>query len=370
MESVLAETLENFEVSCVDVASTDASLGLLEEFAKADARVRVLQQAHEGAGAARNRGMREASGTYLLFLDADDCFEPEMFEALVAEAERNGSDIVLCRTSTFSDKEPHPVPLVNSVKGLEPGRLYAPDDLQDRAFHYCVGWPWDKLFRRDFVSGSGLEFQPLASSNDAYFVYMALLLAGSLSFLDRYLVLHRVGNPNSIENRRDLTWQNPFLVIDAMEQRLREEGLYPRYEGAFLGWAFDFCFWNFETLTGASQEAFLDMMRTKLLPRLESIGCDRLVCDYETEYLVMLRMSHAELLQEHVGAYWRQHDLMGEAEALRSRVADLEGEVESYEHSTSYRVGRAVTSVPRALKERVSALSSSKMLASDTQVSA
>jgi glycosyltransferase involved in cell wall biosynthesis len=359
LESVASQTLKNLEIICVDDSSTDGSLKILREFEAADARVRVVTQEHEGAGAARNRGMSLASGKYLAFLDADDYFESDMLKTMFINAERCVSDIVICRTSTFSDSAPQPVFDTYSVRGLDAGKVYSPLDLQEKAFHYCVGWPWDKLFRRSFILEHELRFQHLMSSNDAYFVYMALLLAKSISFVDKYLVYHRVGNPESIENRRDSTWENAFSAIYAIEQGLRWKNLYEQYKGAFLGWAYDFCIWNFETLTGVSKEAFLKTMREDMLPYIDDASRNQLVCEYELDYLTMFRSSHAELLQAHIEAYWNVRRLEAERkeqEALRSEILELEAKlretIDGYERSVSYRVGRAVTAIPRSIKNR------------------
>jgi glycosyltransferase involved in cell wall biosynthesis len=359
LESVLSQTLKNLEIICVDDSSTDGSLKVLREFESTDARVRVVTQEHEGAGAARNKGMSLASGEYLAFLDADDYFESDMLETMLANAKRHASDIVICRTSTFSDNAPQPVFDTYSVRGLEAERAYSPLDLQEKAFHYCVGWPWDKLFRRSFVLEHELSFQHLMSSNDAYFVYMALLLAKSISFVNKYLVYHRVGNPESIENRRDSTWENAFSAIYAIEQGLRRKDLYEQYKGTFLGWAYDFCIWNFETLTGASKEAFLKTMREDMLPYIDDTNRSQMVCEYESDYLTMFRSSHAELLQAHIEAYWsirRLETERKEQEVLRSEILELKEKlretIDGYEQSVSYRVGRAVTAIPRNIKNK------------------
>jgi glycosyltransferase involved in cell wall biosynthesis len=357
MESVLSQTLETLEVICVDDSSTDSSLEILKGFEAVDTRVQVFSQKHEGAGAARNKGLSRASGAYLAFLDADDYFEPDMLEKMFVNAQRWGSDIVICRTSTFSNDAPQPMPEKSSVRGLEGKRVYSPRDLQAQAFHYCVGWPWDKLFKRSFILEHKLKFQDLMSSNDAYFVYTALLLAESISFVDEYLVYHRVGSASSIENRRASTWQNAFLAIDAIEQRLRQEALYDLYEDAFLGWIYDFCLWNFETLKGDSKEAFLNVMREKVLPRIKGVGKDRLICDYETDYLDMIEKPHADLLQEHIESYWKIRYLDNEKEMLRKDKEELRATLkecsDSYEQSLSYRIGRAITAVPRRIRNRV-----------------
>ena len=70
--SILEQTLQEIEVICVDDSSTDRSLEILKKYEKEDSRMRVLTQPNSGAGAARNRGLSQASGEYLSFLDADD----------------------------------------------------------------------------------------------------------------------------------------------------------------------------------------------------------------------------------------------------------------------------------------------------------
>ena len=72
LDSVLAQTLREFEVICVDDGSTDGSAAILAEYAAKDTRVRVRTQENRGQGAARNRGLEVARGEYIYFVDADD----------------------------------------------------------------------------------------------------------------------------------------------------------------------------------------------------------------------------------------------------------------------------------------------------------
>lgn len=74
------QTLGNIEILCVDDGSDDNSFGILEEYSKADGRIRAIRRTHEGAGAARNAGLGEARGEYVIFLDSDDIFDPTLLE--------------------------------------------------------------------------------------------------------------------------------------------------------------------------------------------------------------------------------------------------------------------------------------------------
>lgn len=72
--SIRGQTFGDWEAICVDDGSTDASASVLDRLAAEDARIRVIRLANGGAGRARNRGLDEARGEYVLFLDSDDCY--------------------------------------------------------------------------------------------------------------------------------------------------------------------------------------------------------------------------------------------------------------------------------------------------------
>lgn len=72
LDSICQQTLHEIEIICIDDGSTDDSLRILQEYTKKESRLQILTQKNQGAGAARNCGLRAAKGLYLSFLDADD----------------------------------------------------------------------------------------------------------------------------------------------------------------------------------------------------------------------------------------------------------------------------------------------------------
>lgn len=97
VDSVLAQSFRNWEVVIVDDGSTDDTLHAARSMASADKRVRVIQQAQQGVSAARNAGIHEAAGQWLVFLDSDDWLAPTYMELLLTEVSVHPEhDAVLC----------------------------------------------------------------------------------------------------------------------------------------------------------------------------------------------------------------------------------------------------------------------------------
>ena len=95
LDSISAQTFEDFEVLLVDDGSTDGSAEICDEFANNNARVRVIHKQNGGVSSARNRGIEEAGGKYVVFCDADDEFPPDALSDLYAAAEKYGADITV-----------------------------------------------------------------------------------------------------------------------------------------------------------------------------------------------------------------------------------------------------------------------------------
>ncbi len=102
LDSVFAQTFQDFEIVCVDDGSTDRSLAVISEFGK---RVMVVQQRNAGQGAARNAGVRHASGRYVAFLDQDDRWYPAKLERQVQVLENEPEVVLVYCNSDRMDAE-------------------------------------------------------------------------------------------------------------------------------------------------------------------------------------------------------------------------------------------------------------------------
>jgi len=160
VQSVLDQTLADFELIIVDDGSPDGTGAVADGFAARDSRVRVIHQANAGAPIARNRAMAQAQGKYFFFMDADDWAEKEMLEDLVALAEENGLDAAIAGfyiDTSFDETHFHRQLL--SVPGrIFPSRQAFREEawrLFDKNQLYP---PWNKLLRADYMRDNHIEF--------------------------------------------------------------------------------------------------------------------------------------------------------------------------------------------------------------------
>ena len=104
VNSILNQNFEDFELICIDDGSTDNSLAILNEISKKDSRLRVISQKNLGAGAARNKGIKESLGEYICFIDSDDYVIPEYLEIAYDNITSNNSDIVFYKIGNIKGR--------------------------------------------------------------------------------------------------------------------------------------------------------------------------------------------------------------------------------------------------------------------------
>lgn len=147
LQSVLTQTLGNFEAIVVDDGSTDGTPGLLCRYAERDPRIIVVSTPNRGVARARETGIARARGKYIAFLDGDDFWEPRMLEEMTASIGQNGGyDIVccnfkrVCKTYQAIYRESR----TEDMEGLE--------FLEATLRHSIWVTLWGKLYRRELFN--------------------------------------------------------------------------------------------------------------------------------------------------------------------------------------------------------------------------
>ncbi len=265
LDSVVNQTLQDIEIICVDDGSADDSVDILKKYAEKDSRIKVIQQANGGAGAARNNGLRHATGQYLSFLDSDDFFEPVMLEHAVQQIQKDSADFVVFRCDQYMN-DTGKYKKVNYSLKAETLPNYTPfsfRNITDNVFKTFVGWAWDKVYDAEFVRKNQLTFQEQRTSNDLLFVFSALVLAKKITWLDEVLAHQRRNNGESLSNTREKSWHCFYEALCALRSMLREKNLYEELERDFINYALHFSLWNINTITGPCYELLYNKLQTE-----------------------------------------------------------------------------------------------------------
>ncbi|GGR53570.1 bifunctional glycosyltransferase/CDP-glycerol:glycerophosphate glycerophosphotransferase [Streptomyces aurantiogriseus] len=204
LESVLCQSYPDLELIAVDDRSPDACGEIIDEFAARDPRVRPVHLPENvGLGRARNAGLAEATGDYLLFLDSDDTLTPDALHAIADRLKETDEPDVLvydyAHTYWTGEAERNKFAAHLTEQGPAPFRL------EDRpGLLRVLMVAWNKAYRREFVERVGLTF-PSGYYEDTPWTYPALMAAESIATLDRVCVHYRQrrrGNILSTTSRR------------------------------------------------------------------------------------------------------------------------------------------------------------------------
>ena len=208
LDSVLDQSFPDWEAVCVNDGSTDGSAAILDEYAGKDSRVKVISQPNGGLSAARNTGLKAASGEYVLFLDSDDWLEPQALEVLASKLD--GEDM-LCFSGRryFEDErayhEPDRLTACEYPSGMD---YYNDNALAHRDFAFvCVVL---RAFRRSFLLENGLFFKEGIYHEDNLFTPKACYYAGQVKVVNECLYDYRV-RANSI-----MTTSSPKRLSDML----------------------------------------------------------------------------------------------------------------------------------------------------------
>ncbi len=148
LDSLLAQTYADIEVICVIDGSPDSCGDICDAYAAKDARVKSIKRENGGVSSARNRGIEEAKGEYLMFVDSDDTVEADYCEKMWNTYMETGADMVLCGFHHwYVGRDVKKVP---SNPGVYKTNGYAKDFLKLYQEGF-LNMPWNKLFKMEFA---------------------------------------------------------------------------------------------------------------------------------------------------------------------------------------------------------------------------
>lgn len=166
VQSILSQDYPDLEVILIDDGSTDQSGAICDQFAAADSRVRVIHQKNGGAAAAKNAGLRVATGKYLSFVDSDDFLEPNAYGTLLQILREQNADAVQFSFREVYRNRTEEMLIEEEVLEGEAYLLRFPKD-------FSCALLWNKLYLRELFDG--VFFEEGHKIDDEYFTYQGFL---------------------------------------------------------------------------------------------------------------------------------------------------------------------------------------------------
>lgn len=222
VDSILNQTYENIELILIDDGSVDRTGGICDGYAGSDSRVIVIHQQNRGVSAARNAGIDRSSGSYLMFVDADDALLPDSVEILLAEILLADADIAACASHRLSDGEAVPAGQSGGGRRILEGLESLENSLRGRGYTFAV---WAKMFRRAFVADVRFP-EGKRVHEDSFFLFECFCKQPRMLLCDRYVYVYYVTADSA---SRAVFSEKCFDILDLAERKLAIiEAQYPQ----------------------------------------------------------------------------------------------------------------------------------------------
>lgn len=349
MESVVRQTLKDIEIICINDGSTDHSLEILQSYAQKDDRIILVDKENGGYGIGMNIGLDKATGEYIGIVEPDDFVPLHMYEDLYQVAKENDLDFVKADFYRFKrDDISGNMELTYfhlSDKEKDYNKVFNPSTTP-RAVNYVMN-TWSGIYRRKFLESNHIRHNetPGASFQDNGFFFQTFAFGKRAMIVNKPYYMNRRDNPNSSVHSTEKVYCMNVEYDYIREILMEHPETWERFK--YVYWVKKFS--NY----GAT---------------LARIGNE-----YKREYIqrISAEFNRAEQLEElkkseFPSNKWEElRFLMKDPDGyyysvLRAGESNAAKELEIVKNSTSYKVGFAITSMPRRLKEKYLKVKNSK----------
>ena len=235
MDSVLAQTMEDFEAILIDDGSVDGTLAVAQAYAERDTRVRVLAQENRGVAAARNLGLEHARGEWITFVDSDDLLPEDALQTMLSGA-GGDVDMVVCAHETFDGR--------GSLETVIPQTRWmdrrGEDQRRAAALRLIEGdcvlnIMCCKLHRRALIEREGLRLQAgVRIAEDALFNLEAVLCGRGIAYVNRVAYRYRMHGASAMHAQAAGEMERHRLWLIAMRDMLLRRGQMEAYFAAYV----------------------------------------------------------------------------------------------------------------------------------------
>lgn len=379
LDSLQKQTFRDFEIIMVDDGSTDSTKQHMQDFADQHPgqKIQIVSVRNGGAGAARNAGMKYATGSFWIFLDADDVYQSDLLQKLYLGCTEHHAQISVVHswqldTSTNS--------LIEKDESITPQFLpqnnpFCPKDAGDTLFCALRGWAWDKLISAELIRNNHLSFMEIRTSNDLTFTYLALACANKIYISDYCGYIYRVNNNQSVSSSRIRYWDAFYQAMVELKSQLMARKLYQVYRNAYLNWAMDFICWQIMSLPASeaqyqkytllheygirdldfsqiSEDKVLYSFAFNLVHTIERKDYFTYLTEQNQYKIEEQQRKYEEIIQKKDNLIKQKEDQLQELEQLREECKNLQHSITEIYDSLTWKVGDVLLHIPKKIRNR------------------
>ncbi len=357
MESVVAQTLRDIEIICVNDGSADGSFKILKEYEKRDKRVMLISQENRGYGYAMNRGIMHASGEYIGIVEPDDYIVPDMYQELYQTAKNNELDFVKADFYRFTTEPDGECGLVYNHLSPDPddyNKVFNPGKCPE-ALRFIMN-TWSGIYRREFLEKYGIRHHetPGASFQDNGFWIQTFVYGERAMIVDKPYYRNRRDNPDSSVNSREKVY-----CINIEYDYIR--GLLIKMPDIWERFKYMYWFKKYHNYMGTLWRIGEEYQREYVVRFSEELRRGMALGEVKREVFSDLAWSHIQGMAEDPERYYICRVYAKSAdERLFERINELElknqklkDEIAKVRSSKSFRLGRLLLYLPGKLKKMI-----------------
>lgn len=352
IDCILDQTLDDFELICVDDGSKDSSLEMLNEFAEKDKRIQVYHQENKGGGAARNLALTKATGKYLYCMDADDKIELTALQELYDIAEEKNLDMIIFQSINYAEDTGEYYHIdaydMNEFADFVGDKVFGYEDLGDWMFEINVT-PWCKFYNLDFVLKSGAQFAEGLIFHDNIFFWEVLFNAKRMYFLRKFLYIRRRHSASST-GAGDQRYVSSITINNMIIALFMKYRLWEKYKKRLYNRKVNLLYIRFRMVHEEYQPYFFEEMKKDFHKIIGHERYDEFMdCIYSTNKKRFMNVINSNDFDEFMQDY-ETIELENENKKLEKKLKKIKKENEVILNSTSWKITKPLRAFKRLIK--------------------
>lgn len=212
LNSIISQTYQNWEAIVVNDGSTDNCRSICDEYSIKDRRFKIIHKKNQGVSVARQTGLDNCTGNYVIHCDPDDWIEPTMIEELVKIVNRDKSDMVIC--DYYEEKRSGSSYIQQDITSP----ISSKQILTKIITHKLHGNCWNKLIKREHCSEISFTPTNLYCYEDELFIIRLLLKELKISYYSKALYHYKTDNNTSLTHNADKRIESKIKEIAELEK--------------------------------------------------------------------------------------------------------------------------------------------------------